>query len=114
MWARIMEFMLGCFLAISPFIFSYESDDYFFFISSFVGASLLITFSLLSYYPKLSKIHLCNLIVSLFLLAVAIIMDKSPKTQNYAVLGLILLMLNIIPSNASHPPKKWEDYYKKL
>jgi len=50
MWARVVEFMLGCWLAISPFIFQHPADDLTLWVTDWMAASFVILFALLSYW----------------------------------------------------------------
>lgn len=115
MWARIVEVMLGCWLAVSPFIFSYAPDAYDLWWTSLIGAVVIWTFALASYWPKLWKVHLMNAAVGAGLVALAFLQPDPPPApayQNYAVLGLLLIMFGIIPSRATEPPKAWQRYYE--
>lgn len=116
MWARVIEFSIACWLAISPFIFNYPDEALFFWFSDLISSSLLAFFSLVSFYKPLRKMHLCNLLVSFYLVALAYIFKESAypePLQNYVVLGILLLMLAIIPSEAEKPPVPWREFYKK-
>jgi len=116
MWARVVEFMLACWLAVSPFIFQYPDDAIFFWCSDLITSSLIAFFALISIYLPLRKMHLCNLIVSFYLIAVAYFLKESPlqgALQNYVVLGLLLLMIAIVPTDADKPPKPWRDFYHR-
>ena len=114
MWARIVEFMLACWLAISPFIFGYPSGISFFWINDLICSSLIIFFSLICYYKPLRKMHLFNLLIAFYLIIVSYALKSSPfyqPLQNYIVLGILLLMLALVPSEASKPPMPWRDFY---
>ena len=116
MWARIVEFMLACWLAISPFIFGYPSDARFFWINDFTCSILMIFFALICYYRPLRKMHLLNLLLSLYLIGLSYVFKGNPlenALQNYMVLGLLLLMISIIPTDADKSPKPWRDWYNK-
>lgn len=113
MWARVVEIMLATFLAISSFIFPYPAPLWIFDI---IVATWLYTFSFLSFYFPLRKIHLLNLLASFALLIAAFTREVSPPPhafQNYAVLGLLLFMFVLVPSYADEPPVPWSDYFKK-
>lgn len=116
MWARIVEFMLACWLSISPFIFGYPDESLFFWINDLTCASLLAFFALICYYEPLRKMHLCNLALSFYLISLSYFFKGSSlehPLQNYMVLGLLLLMISIVPSDADKPPKPWRDWYNK-
>jgi peptidoglycan/LPS O-acetylase OafA/YrhL len=115
MWARIIEFMLACWLAISPFLFGYTPEQTPFFVNDFICAFLMGVFSLGSYFHSVRKLHLLNLAISLWLLLVAFWIDPKANhliVQNYTVVGLLLFMLAIVPSSANDPPYSWQKFYK--
>jgi hypothetical protein len=112
MWARVVEFMLGCWLAISPFIFRHPADDRTLWVTDWVSAGLVILFALLSYWPPLKSIHLATLLVALVLVVVGRLSSwehPPPGAQNQIVVGLLLLMFALVPSHASHPPPAWDE-----
>ena len=114
MWARVVEFMLACWLAISPFIFAYPSKATFFWANDFITSVLIAFFALISFYAPLKKMHLCNLLVALYLIALAFVLKGDPMEstlQNYMVLGILFLMIAIVPTDASSSPQPWRDFY---
>ncbi len=116
MWARIIEFMLACWLSISPFTFGYPDNALFFWVNDLVCSSLIAFFALICYYEKLSKMHLCNLALSAYLIALSYFFKGSSleaPLQNYMVLGLLIMMISVIPSEANKPPKPWRNWYDK-
>ena len=117
MWGRVVEFMLACWLSISPFIFSYKKDALFFWFNDLTCSSLIALFALVSYYKPLRKMHLCNLLVACYLIALSYFFRSSPlyePLQNYMVLGLLLLMIALVPSEANQPPVPWREFYKRI
>jgi hypothetical protein len=111
MWARVVEFMLGCWLAISPFIFRHPADDLRLWATDWIAASLVILFALLSYWPPLKHIHLATAVVALALVAIGRFSSwehPPPGAQNQIVIGLLLLMFALVPSHASQPPETWQ------
>lgn len=115
MWARVVEFMLACWLALSPFILHYPSDDKFLWISDFLCALLTALFALLSFSPYLSKIHHLTLAVGLWLLFVGYQNFPEyalPSQENSVALGLLLMMLAIVPSHSHRPPSSWREFQK--
>ncbi|MBP7074632.1 MAG: hypothetical protein KBA81_04530 [Rhabdochlamydiaceae bacterium] len=117
MWARVIEFMLACWLAISPFIFAYPDEAIFFWVSDFGCSVAIAFFAFISFYDPLKKMHLCNLFAAFYLIALGFCSKESflhYALQNYIVLGILLLMLAIIPTDASQQPKPWRDFYNEL
>lgn len=112
MWARVVEFMLACWLALSPFIFHYPDEPLFIWINDFACSFLLAFFALACYAKSLRKMHLFNLGIALWLFIAGYFFDM-PKaaSQNYIAFGLLLLMISVIPSEAERPPQPWRDFY---
>lgn len=112
MWARILEFMLACWLAISPFIFRYPKEPLFVWINDFTCSILIAFFALICYVKSLRQMHLWNLGMAFWLYATGYFLHL-PKgaSQNYIVLGILLLMTAILPSESEKPPKPWRDFY---
>jgi hypothetical protein len=110
MWARVVEFMLGCWLAISPFIFRHPADNFTLWATDWIAAGLVTLFALLSYWPPLKHIHLATAVVALALVAMGRLSSwehPPPGAQNQIVVGLLLLMFALVPSHASRPPAAW-------
>jgi peptidoglycan/LPS O-acetylase OafA/YrhL len=120
MWARIVEFMLGCWLLISAYIFGYEADRTFLWINDLVCGGLILVFALISFHVRFYRAHLLTLLVALWLVGVGYLGYAPPPSppppgeyQNYIVLGLLLLMLAIVPSHAELPPRRWQEYFQE-
>jgi hypothetical protein len=112
MWARVVEFMLGCWLGISPFVFRHPSDNATLWATDWIAACLVVLFALLSYWPPLSKIHLATAVVSFVLIAIGRFSSwEHPPAgaQNEIVVGLLLLMFALVPSHATVPPAAWQE-----
>jgi hypothetical protein len=116
MWARVVEFMVACWLALSPFIFHYKAEETFLWANDFICSFLISCFAFLSYYEPIRKIHLLSLGVSFWLFYAGYHTFPEPATgalQNYVVVSLVLMMLNIIPTDSSLPPRPWRDFFEK-
>jgi hypothetical protein len=109
MWARVVEFMLGCWLAVSPFIFRHAAENTTLWATDWIAACLVITFALLSYWPPLKRIHLLTAVVALALVAIGRLAawEPPPGSQNQIIVGLLLLMFALVPSHATQPPEAW-------
>ncbi|WP_144973326.1 SPW repeat domain-containing protein [Bremerella volcania] len=111
MWPRVVEFMLGCWLLCSPFIFREENHSG---IDSYVDfglGSLVISFSALAFWRPARYSHLATLFVSLLMILVprfALSPEISPAGQNFMVIGLLLLMFAMIPNKAFSTPSAWQ------
>lgn len=109
MWARHLELAIGCWLAMSPFVFGYPEGD-----SSWANdltcAAAVVVLALLPYWAPLRRAHLGELLVAAWLVGFgwfAAFETPTPSAQNHIVVGLLLGMLAIVPSRASEPPLSW-------
>ncbi|MCI0382473.1 MAG: hypothetical protein L0207_05440 [Chlamydiae bacterium] len=113
MWARVIEFTIACWLAMSPFIFHYPKTDHLLWINDFSCAMMIAIFSLFSFKKSLRKIHLFNLVISLWLIGIGYATENPksiPPIQNYVTVGLFLLLIAIVPSESQLPPYPWRVY----
>jgi len=112
MWARVIEFMLACWLAISPFVFRHDPDQAFLWASDLVSAAVVASVALLSFRRSLRKLHLVHLVTGVWLIGVGVLGAPSPPPpalQNDVVVGLLLWMFAIVPSDSATPPPRWTD-----
>jgi hypothetical protein len=110
MWARTAEVMLGLWLMASPFIFSHPPEEPGLWWRDFAAGLLIVTSSLLSFWRPTARAHLLNILVGLWLVGSGYLGSVGPPTaaaQNALATGLILLMLAIVPVQASLPPRGW-------
>lgn len=113
MWARTIEVMLGCWLAVSPFIFRHTAEDRILWFNDLFSAMAVIVLALVSFWPPLRFAHVANLVIALWLIAFgfwAFPYPTPPALQNDIVMGLLLLMFAIIPNEATRPPRPWRDF----
>ncbi|MGE0821210.1 MAG: hypothetical protein AB7G75_10215 [Candidatus Binatia bacterium] len=110
MWARVVEVMLGCWLALSPFIFAHAADKPTLWWNDLASAGALITFALGSFWHPWRHAHFGILGVALWLLVYGYFTPTPPppSAQNHIVLGILLLMFAIIPNDANQPPQTWQ------
>ncbi|MFI4852378.1 MAG: hypothetical protein ACIAZJ_24990 [Gimesia chilikensis] len=112
MWSRVIEFMLGCWLAISPFIFTAGEQVPALTAVTWASALLVICLSLVSYWPPLRHAHLAIFFLALALIGYgrfAVPAPIPPALQNLIMTGLLLLMFALVPNRASQPPRCWYD-----
>jgi hypothetical protein len=111
MWARTTEVMLGLWLAASPFVFGHPPEEPGPWWNDFGTASVVVTVSLLSFWSGARHAHLLNLLAGLWLVGFGYLGGDppSPAAQNDLIVGLLLLMLAIIPSEATLPPGEWRE-----
>lgn len=114
MWARVVEVMFGCWLAVSPFIFGHPDDVPALWWNDFLCATAIIALALLSYYRPLQYAHLALIAVGLWLVGFGYVNSTPPAApayQNEIFVGLFLLMFAIIPNEASQPPAAWREFH---
>ncbi len=108
MWGRVVEIMTAVWLALSPFIFRVQGDESLVWIDS-LTALTIVCLSGLSYWHPTRHAHLGIIVVAtgLALWGRLAELPPPPIQQNHIVVGLFLLMIAIIPNEASRPPKAW-------
>ena len=112
MWARVIEVMLGCWLAMSPFVFRHPAQNRAWWINDFACAGGIVTLALVSYWRPLRHAHLAIVVVAFWLIGFGYFSAHHPlppALQNDLLLGLLLAMVAIVPNNAAHPPDAWHD-----
>ncbi len=116
MWARTAEIMLGCWLVLSPFIFRHPAKATALWTNDLTCGTVVILLSLFSFWQfsfwsAIRQAHLVILAVALYLVAFAFIdasYPPSPALQNYVIVGLLLLMFALVPTEVNLPPPKWQ------
>lgn len=114
MWARVVEVMLGCWLAVSPFVFRHSADERWLWTNDFACAFAVVALALLSYWPPLKHAHLATGAVALWLMGFGYFASPhplAPALQNDLLVGLLLAMFAIIPNEANLPPQAWREFY---
>jgi len=108
MWGRVVEIMTAVWLAVSPFVF--RSQDNTILLWGDLGIALLIvTLAGLSYWQPTRHAHLGILLIAIGLALWGRMAGTPPPVyhQNHIVVGLFLMMIAIIPNEASRPPLVW-------
>lgn len=109
MWSRVVEFMLGCWLAVSPFIFQH-GDAIELWLFDFATATLVVSLALISYWAPMRHAHLAIAAVAAVMIGFGRLADgwePGPAYQNHIVVGLLLMMFAIVPNRAETPPASW-------
>lgn len=118
MWARVVEIMIGCWLAMSPFIFRHPTSEPSYWWNDLLCALAVILIASLSFWRPIQWVHLGQLIVAAWLIGFGYFSSSvphppetmpAPSLQNDLIVGLFLAMFAIIPNEVSRPPKAWED-----
>ena len=110
MWARVIEAMLGCWLAISPFVFHLPANETTLWTINLGAAVMVILLALLSYWHPARHAHFITALAALALIGYGRFAAPAPippSLQNLVLIGLLLLMFAIVPNDASQPPKNW-------
>jgi len=113
MWARVIEIMLGFWLVISPFIFHHPADQKTLWINDLSCGFATVALALFSLWYPLRYAHLALIGVALWLIGFGYLTSpypSPPALQNNILVGLLLLMLAIVPNEASLPPQSWRDF----
>jgi len=108
MWARVVEIMTAVWLAVSPFVFRVQSDAAILWGDQIIALGICIL-SGLSYWRPTRYAHLLILAIAIGLIAWGRLAGTPPPFihQNHIVVGLFLLMMAIVPNDASNPPPAW-------
>jgi hypothetical protein len=116
MWARIVEILLGCWLALSPFIFHYGAGQKAYWVNDLLCGLAVTVLALASFRQAFRHAHLLTGVVACWLIGFGYWGVSHPAplaSQNDLLAGLLLLMLAIIPNEAFLPPGSWRDYFSK-
>jgi len=110
MWGRVIEVMTAVWLALSPFIFRAADDPVLVWVDS-LSALAIACLAGLSYWAPMRRAHLLILAVAVGLAAWGRLSGSPPppEHQNHITVGIFLLMIAIIPNDASQPPRNWRE-----
>ncbi|MEX0718711.1 MAG: SPW repeat protein [Planctomycetaceae bacterium] len=111
MWPRVVEVMFGCWLAISPFIFTHPPDQPLLWWNDLGCAAVVVALALASFHPRWRRAHLLEVAVGAWLIGAGYFAAEQPPpaaTQNDVLVGWLLLMFAVIPSETNRPPAGWE------
>jgi hypothetical protein len=112
MWPRVVEVTIGCWLAMSPFIFHHPPEKTLWWVNDFACAVAVMAFALLSWVQPLRHIHLLSCVVAVWLIASGYLHGQPvpPAVQNNVLVGWLLGMFAILPSPAELPPQSWQEF----
>jgi hypothetical protein len=107
--------MLGCWLAVSPFVFRHAAAERWLWANDFACACAVVALALLSYWPPLRHAHLALGGVALWLMGFGYFAAPhplAPALQNDLLIGLLLALFAFIPNEANLPPPAWREFYE--
>jgi uncharacterized membrane protein len=108
MWARDLELALALWLAASPWIFGHAAASAR--LHDLSVAAAVAVAALLSYGRRTRRAHLAELPLAAWLVGYgwwSAAEAATAASQNHVVVGLLLAMLAIVPSEANRPPLGW-------
>jgi hypothetical protein len=110
MWPRVVEWMLGFWLLLSPLIFHETQKVEMFAPKATVAGGVVALISLASLWSPLRKLHLANGAIAAWLILSGYFGAERPgppAAQNDIVVGLLLLMFFVIPTEGHLPSDQW-------
>jgi hypothetical protein len=116
MWGRVIEIMLGLWLVISPFIFGHYPSIRPLWINDFACGTAIVLLACLSFWRPLRHTHVLILGIAFWLIGFAYVTGgypAAPGFQNDILLGLTVMLMPLIPNQASQPPLPWRQYYQR-
>ena len=119
MWGRVVEIILGAWLLLSPWIWGHYPSNPGLWRNDVISGGAVIGLAVLSFWPFrglgfLRYAHLGNLLVASWVAGFSYVSSGHPAAagyQNALLTGLTLLLVAIIPNDASRPPISWRSYY---
>jgi hypothetical protein len=112
MWPRLVEIVIGVWLVASPWVLP-PPHDFASTIAAVLGGAEIILLGWLSYLPSLRKVHLVEIIIAVWLLAVAYtsaLPPNAPVIASHILTAFVLMNFAIIPTQANRPPRAWEEF----
>jgi hypothetical protein len=112
MWARVVELMLGLWLLASPFIFRHRAGELGLWLNDLACGSIVITVALVSFWRPARHTHLLLIPAGLWLIGNGYLAPRPPPAalQNNVLVGWLLLVFSIVPSDINRPPEAWRRF----
>jgi hypothetical protein len=114
MWPRVLEFALGAWLAVSPFVFRHPAGEWRFWATDLGGSFAVVLFTLLSFWRPTERAHFLTGLVALWLVGFGYFgfeRPGPPAAQNDIATGVLLLLLFFLPNETNLPPQAWREFY---
>lgn len=110
MWPRVVEIMLGAWLLITPFVFRHSADIDAYAANAMVSGSIVIAASLLCFWRRADRAYFVTLMMAFWLMGhgyFSAARPGPPPAQNEIMVGLLLLLFAILPTETNQPPGPW-------
>ena len=110
MWPRYSEMLFGAWLVASPWIFNHPGG--WFYWNDIASGSVVILLAILSFFRATRWAHVAIGAVALWVGGTAYFLFERPgpaAAQNEITTALLLLLLFLLPNEASLPPTPWRD-----
>jgi len=112
MWPRIVEMMLGLWLVFSPLIFRLGPEDTALRIIDLACGAAVAALSLAAIRVRLLRIAI--LVIGVWLLGYGYVAGWHPSPPGYKnlmVVGALVAVLSLIPTDCLTPTRSWREYY---
>jgi hypothetical protein len=112
MWPRYLELILGLWLIASPWVLPHPEPP-FRFLNEVVSGFAIVVLSIASFFRPTRWAHLVTGAVALWVGAAAYFFEPRPGppgAQNDITVAFLLLMLCILPNEASQAPRPWRQH----
>jgi hypothetical protein len=111
MWARYIEILFGVWLIASPWVFP-EREQAWLQTNEIICGVAVIVLAVASFFRPTARAHVLIGAVALWLGGSAYFFEPRPGPpagQNDITLAYLLILMFLIPNEASKPPISWRD-----
>ncbi len=112
MWPRIVEVMLGLWLVLSPAIFRLGPGDVALRVIDLACGAAVAALSLAAIRVRLLRIAV--LVIGVWLIGYGYVAGwypSPPGYKNLIIVGGLVSVLSLIPTDCLEPTRSWRDYY---
>jgi hypothetical protein len=109
MWPRVVEFLLGLWLGISPLLFHYPDNGWFLWWQTFLTAAAVMACSAMSIWRPGTRVHFVTAGLALWIIGLGYFGWPKPNaivTQNLVGTGLLLLTVWPLPPGRIRRPAR--------